>query len=108
MVDGILAMIPAAKVGHIGLYRDPKTLAARSSITASCLSRHRPSATFVSRSDACNRRFRVAAQSTVHQAAAACKHIKLMCIIGCAGRCWLRLQKDHPDVEILRRRTLDE
>ncbi len=26
MVDGILTMIPAAKVGHIGLYRDPKTL----------------------------------------------------------------------------------
>ena len=26
MVDGMLQMIPAAKVGHIGLYRDPKTL----------------------------------------------------------------------------------
>jgi uracil phosphoribosyltransferase len=26
MVDGILALIPAAKVGHIGLYRDPQTL----------------------------------------------------------------------------------
>jgi uracil phosphoribosyltransferase len=26
MVDGMLSMIPAAKVGHIGLYRDPKTL----------------------------------------------------------------------------------
>ncbi len=26
MVDGILKLIPAAKVGHIGLYRDPKTL----------------------------------------------------------------------------------
>ena len=25
MVDGILNMIPAAKVGHIGLYRDPET-----------------------------------------------------------------------------------
>lgn len=25
MVDGILQMIPAAKVGHIGLYRDPET-----------------------------------------------------------------------------------
>lgn len=27
MVEGMLAMIPAAKVGHIGLYRDPQTLA---------------------------------------------------------------------------------
>ncbi|KAB2336505.1 uracil phosphoribosyltransferase [Cytobacillus depressus] len=26
MVDGILKLIPAAKVGHVGLYRDPKTL----------------------------------------------------------------------------------
>lgn len=26
MVDGILKLIPAAKVGHIGLYRDEKTL----------------------------------------------------------------------------------
>ncbi|ADI28265.1 MULTISPECIES: uracil phosphoribosyltransferase [Geobacillus] len=26
MVDGILKLIPAAKVGHIGLYRDPQTL----------------------------------------------------------------------------------
>ena len=26
MVDGVLELIPAAKVGHIGLYRDPETL----------------------------------------------------------------------------------
>ena len=26
MVDGMQAMIPAAKVGHVGLYRDPETL----------------------------------------------------------------------------------
>lgn len=26
MVDGILELMPAAKVGHIGLYRDPETL----------------------------------------------------------------------------------
>lgn len=26
MVDGMLKLIPAAKVGHIGLYRDPQTL----------------------------------------------------------------------------------
>ena len=26
MVDGVLQLIPAAKVGHIGLYRDPETL----------------------------------------------------------------------------------
>ncbi len=26
MVDGVLTIIPAARVGHIGLYRDPETL----------------------------------------------------------------------------------
>ena len=26
MLDGVLSMVPAAKVGHIGLYRDPPTL----------------------------------------------------------------------------------
>ena len=26
MVDGILTLLPSAKVGHIGLYRDPQTL----------------------------------------------------------------------------------
>ena len=26
MVDGVLNLIPAAKIGHIGLYRDPETL----------------------------------------------------------------------------------
>ena len=26
MVDGILTLVPSAKVGHIGLYRDPQTL----------------------------------------------------------------------------------
>ncbi|MFQ8600759.1 MAG: uracil phosphoribosyltransferase [Oscillospiraceae bacterium] len=26
MVEGVLSLVPAAKVGHIGLYRDPETL----------------------------------------------------------------------------------
>ena len=26
MVDGFISLIPAAKVGHLGLYRDPETL----------------------------------------------------------------------------------
>ena len=26
MVDGIMSLVPAAKIGHIGLYRDPNTL----------------------------------------------------------------------------------
>ena len=26
MVDGVLTLVPSARVGHIGLYRDPTTL----------------------------------------------------------------------------------
>ncbi len=36
MVDGILKLIPSAKVGHIGLYRDPETHGSRWSTTARC------------------------------------------------------------------------
>ena len=28
MTEGILSLVPAARVGHIGLYRDPETLKA--------------------------------------------------------------------------------
>ena len=35
MVNGILALVPSARVGHIGLYRDPPKLTNRTNITAS-------------------------------------------------------------------------
>ena len=28
MTDGVLSLVPAARVGHMGLYRDPETLEA--------------------------------------------------------------------------------
>ena len=28
MLDGMLTLLPSARVGHIGLYRDPETLGA--------------------------------------------------------------------------------
>ena len=34
MLDGVLSMVPAAKVGHIGLYRDP--MSARSLSSTQC------------------------------------------------------------------------
>ena len=55
MVDGMLAMIPAAKVGHIGLYRDPETLEPVEyycKLPADCANRG-----VCGRSDAGNRRF---------------------------------------------------
>ena len=55
MVDGMLSLIPAAKVGHIGLYRDPETLEPVEyycKLPADCSERE----VFSSRSDAGNRR----------------------------------------------------
>ena len=34
ILDGMLQILPSARVGHIGLYRDPKTLAAVVSVTS--------------------------------------------------------------------------
>ena len=56
MVDGMLSLIPAAKVGHIGLYRDPETLKPVEyycKLPADCAERE----VFVVRSHAGHRRF---------------------------------------------------
>ena len=96
MVDGILNLIPAAKVGHIGLYRDPETL--------------EPVEYYCKLPADCDERevFVVDPMlSTGGSAAAAitllkehgCRHIRLMNIIA-APVGVERLQKDHPDVDI--------
>ena len=57
MVEGILEMIPAAKVGHIGLYRNPETPAA-DRVLLQAAERHRGSRRTAARPDAGYRRFR--------------------------------------------------
>ena len=54
MVEGILEMIPAAKVGHIGLYRNPPA----DRVLLQAAERHQRARRSAARSDACNRRFR--------------------------------------------------
>ncbi len=96
MVDGMLTMIPNAKVGHIGLYRDPATLepvkyyckmptdiAERDVIIVDPMLATGGSAT----------------AAITFMKEFGCKHIKLMCIIG-APEGVARVQKDHPDVDI--------
>ena len=97
MVDGMLEMIPAAKVGHIGLYRNPDTLQPieyycklpndirgprRAAARPRCW---RPAARLSRRSDGLKRR--------------GVKHIKLMDLIA-APEGIEAVQKAHPDVEI--------
>ncbi|MEG1577577.1 MAG: uracil phosphoribosyltransferase [Oscillospiraceae bacterium] len=96
MVDGILALIPSAKVGHIGLYRDPTTM---EPVEYYC---KMPS-------DIAERDVIILDPmlATGGSASAAiqfvknydCKHIKLMNIIA-APEGIARVHKDHPDVEI--------
>ncbi|PTX62508.1 uracil phosphoribosyltransferase [Melghirimyces profundicolus] len=96
MVDGILRLIPAAKVGHIGLYRDPETLepvqyyakmppdiGERELIVIDPML-----ATGGSASEAIHRIKDMGA-----------KNIKLMCLIA-APEGVERVQKDHDDVDI--------
>ncbi len=96
MVDGMLALIPNAKVGHIGLYRDPQTL---EPVEYYC--KMPP--------DIAERDVIVVDPmlATGGSAAAAlgflkkygCRHLKLMCIIS-APEGVERVRREHPDVEI--------
>lgn len=96
MVDGLLAMIPAAKVGHIGLYRDENT--------------HEPIEYYCKLPDDIPERevFVVDPMLATGGSAAAAvtllkrrgaKNIRFMCIIA-APEGLARLQKEHPDVKI--------
>ncbi|MGF7087533.1 uracil phosphoribosyltransferase [Kroppenstedtia sanguinis] len=96
MVDGILRLIPAAKVGHIGLYRDPETL--------------EPVQYYAKMpSDIGERELIVidpmlatggsAAEAIRRIKDMGAKHIKLMCLIA-APEGIERVQKDHGDVNI--------
>ena len=96
MVDGMLDMIPAAKVGHIGLYRDPKTL---EPVEYYCKLPE----------DSKNRELLILDPmlATGGSASAAinfikqrgCSHMRLVNLIA-APEGIARIQKDHPDVDI--------
>ena len=96
MVDGLLALVPVAKVGHIGLYRDPDThlpveyysklpadIEERSVIVVDPML-----ATGGSASDA-----------ITMLKARGCTQIRLMCLVG-APEGAKKVMDDHPDVDI--------
>ena len=96
MVDGMVSMIPSAKVGHVGLFRDPETL--------------EPVKYYYKMPPDIEEREVIVVDpmlATGGSASAAIqflkedgvKHIKLMCIIG-APEGIARMQEDHPDVDI--------
>lgn len=96
MVDTIIDLIPSAKIGHIGLYRDPET--------------HNPVEYYCKMPPDISEREVLVVDpmlATGGSAAAAitflkgygCKNIKLMNIIGCPEGVET-VQREHPDVEL--------
>ncbi len=96
MVDGVLKLIPAAKVGHVGFYRDPETL--------------EPIEYYVKLPSDVHERELIVIDpmlATGGSAAAAidalkkrgAKNIKLMCLVG-APEGVEKITQEHPDVDI--------
>ncbi len=96
MVDGMLSLIPAAKVGHIGLYRDPVTLKPVEyycKLPADCAERE----VFVVDPMLATGGSSVAAIRMLKEKG--CKNIRFMCIIA-APEGIEAMQAEHPDVDI--------
>ena len=95
-MDGILDLIPSAKVGHIGLYRDPET--------------HQPVEYYCKMPSDISERDVIVLDpmlATGGSASAAitfikgygCKHIKLMNVLAAPEGIQV-IRRDHPDVDI--------
>ena len=97
MVDGLLTLLPVAKVGHIGLYRDETT--------------HLPVSYYCKMpSDICHRLVIVTDPMLATGGSASdaltmlkknygCNQLRLMCLVA-APEGVKKLQKEHPDVDI--------
>ena len=96
MVDGILNLIPAAKIGHIGLYRDPETLQPVEyycKLPADCAERE----VFVVDPMLATGGSSVAAIQMLKDRG--CKKIHFMCILA-APEGVKAMQEAHPDVDM--------
>lgn len=96
MVDGILSLVPSAKVGHIGLYRDPDTL---QPVEYYCKMPNDISDREVIVLDPMLATGGSASAAIQFMKNYECRSIKLMSIIA-APEGIERVSADHPDVEI--------
>ncbi|MBQ8088756.1 MAG: uracil phosphoribosyltransferase [Clostridia bacterium] len=96
MVDGILRLVPTAKVGHIGLYRDPQT--------------HKPVEYYCKLPYDAEERDLIVVDPMLATGGSSnaaidfikqrgCKNITLMCLVGCPEGV-KAVQEAHPDVDI--------
>ena len=96
MVDGLLTLLPVAKVGHIGLYRDETT--------------HEPVSYYCKMPFDIDQRLVIVTDPMLATGGSAsdaitmlknmgCTHIRLMCLVA-APEGVKKVQKEHPDVDI--------
>lgn len=96
MVDGLLTLVPVAKVGHIGLYRDPDS--------------HEPVEYYCKLPTDIEDRIVILVDPMLATGgsssdalkmlkARGCKNIRLMCLVA-APEGVKKVQEDHPDVDI--------
>ncbi len=96
MVDGLLSLVPGARVGHIGLYRDPET--------------HLPVEYYCKLPPKIDRRLVIVVDPMLATGGSAsdairllkdkgCTDIRLMCLVA-APEGVEKVQADHPDVDI--------
>ena len=96
MVDGLLTLLPVAKVGHIGLYRDETT--------------HQPVSYYCKMPFDIDQRLVIVTDPMLATGGSSadaitmlknlgCTHIRLMCLVA-APEGVKRLQQEHPDVDI--------
>lgn len=96
MVDGLLRLVPVARIGHIGLYRDPET--------------HEPVEYYCKMPPDIENRLVILVDPMLATGGSAsdaitklkergCHNIVMMCLVA-APEGVARLQKDHPDVNI--------
>jgi len=96
MVDGLLDLVPVAKVGHIGLYRDSET--------------HQPVEYFCKLPEDIQERRIIVTDPMLATGGSACdaltmlkkrgcSHIKLMCLVACPEGI-KKVQQIHPDIDI--------
>ncbi len=96
MVDGLVKLMPGARIGHIGMYRDPET--------------HEPHDYYFKVPSDVDQRWVVlvdpmlatggsAADAIARIKETGCTHITMMCLVA-APEGVARVQKEHPDVDI--------
>lgn len=96
MVDGLLSLLPVAKVGHIGLYRNEET--------------HKPVFYYCKLPDDISQRLVILTDPMLATGGSACdaltllkekgcSNIRLMCLVG-APEGIRKVQETHPDVDI--------